>query len=256
MNVTIIQTDPYWEEKTKNFERIESLISEIRWRTDIVILPEMFSTGFSMQPEKTGELPASETFLWMKKLAASLNSGVCGSYVISENSKFFNRWIFVSPENNFWSYDKRHLFRMGNEDKSFTAGNKRVIISYRGVRILPNICYDLRFPVWSRNINDYDLLINSANWPLSRKEVWTTLLKARALENQCFVAGANRTGTDGAGIRYCGSSQLINPRGEILASAEEETESIVSAEISMSELNDLRKKFPVWMDADDFTINL
>ena len=195
------------------------MISPLYNKTDIVVLPEMFNTGFSMNPEKLSESPESETFDWMKNIAEKGNFGICGSYIVKENMKFFNRWIFVSPEKESWHYDKRHLFSMAREDKFFSSGKTRLIFSFRGVRISPFICYDLRFPVWSRNRNDYDLMIIAANWPESRREVWITLLKARAIENQCYVAGANRIGTDGEGIKYCGDSVIINPRGEIIASA-------------------------------------
>ena len=169
----------------------------------------------------------------MKSTAQKGNFGVCGSYMVKENGRFFNRWVFVSPEKEIWYYDKRHLFSMGGEDKFFSAGKSRLVFSFRGVRISPYICYDLRFPVWSRNSNDYDLVIYSANWPEARINVWNTLLKARAIENQCFVAGSNRIGTDGNGIKYCGDSAIIDPRGEIIASADNNEECSVSAEISI-----------------------
>ena len=216
----------------------------------------MFNTGFSMNPVELSESPYGETFVWMKSIAEKGNFGLCGSYIVKENMNFFNRWVFVSPGNEVWHYDKRHLFSMGGEDKLFSAGKSRLIFSFRGVRITPYICYDLRFPVWSSNRDEYDLMIYAANWPEVRQNVWTTLLKARAIENQCYVAGSNRTGTDGEGIKYCGDSMIINARGELIAFAEDEKECSISAEISLTELSDFRKKFPVMNDADDFTINI
>lgn len=253
MKISVIQPDIIWEDKSRNFKKIELLLSELK-ETDIVILPEMFNTGFSMNTETLGEPPGSETFEWMIHMSGKGNFGICGSYIVKEKNSFFNRWFFVTPEKKFWKYDKRHLFRMSSEDKSFTPGNKQLTFRFRGTRICANICYDLRFPVWSRNRNNYDLLLNSANWPLPRREVWITLLKARAIENQCFVAGANRIGIDGAGIKYCGDSMIINPKGEIIASAGHSGECSVSGEISMTELSSFRKKFPVWKDADNFKI--
>jgi len=256
MNISVIQPDIMWEDKICNFQNLTELISPLYNKTDIVILPEMFNTGFSMKPTQLGESSSGETYGWMRSIAEKGNFGLCGSYIVKENENFFNRWVFVSPENEVWHYDKHHLFRMGAEDQLFSAGKTRLIFTFRGVTISPYICYDLRFPVWSRNRNEFDLIIYSANWPESRRDVWNTLLRARAIENQCYVAGSNRTGTDGAGIKYCGDSMIINPRGEIIVSANLDTECSVSAEISMNELLEFRKKFPVLNDADDFTILL
>lgn len=254
MKISIIQSDLVWEDKTRNLKNLGELILPLSAKTDIVVLPEMFNTGFSMNPGKLCELPEAETFEWMQNISRKGNFGLCGSYIVKENSDFFNRWYFVTPENEFWQYDKRHLFSMGGEDKNFSVGKTRVIFSFRGIRITPSICYDLRFPVWHRNRNDYDLMINSANWPESRREVWNTLLKARAIENQCYVAGANRIGIDGLGIKYCGDSAIIDPYGRVISSSNSKDEGVITAEISMIDLSDFRKKFPVLNDADNFTI--
>jgi omega-amidase len=256
MNISVIQPEVVWEDKSRNFQNLSDLISPLFNMTDIVILPEMFNTGFSMNPLKLSETPEGETFKWMKIIAEKGNFGLCGSYIVKENMKFLNRFVFVSPEKEVWHYDKRHLFSMGGENMLFSAGRSRLIFSFRGVQISPYICYDLRFPVWSRNMERSDLIIYSANWPEIRKVVWTTLLKARAIENQCYVAGSNRTGKDGAGITYCGESMLIGPRGEILTTAGAKSQCTVSAEISLAELSSFRNKFPVMNDADEFTINL
>jgi omega-amidase len=254
MKISIIQSDLEWEDKSKNLRKLSMLISPLNNVTDIVILPEMFNTGFSMNPVKLSEGPEDETSEWLKYIAQKGNFGICGSYIVKDNNKFFNRWVFVTPESELVYYDKRHLFSMGGEDKLFSPGTSRLIFTYKGVRISPFICYDLRFPVWSRNINDYDLMINSANWPETRSNVWNTLLKARAIENQCYVVGSNRIGIDGAGIKYCGDSMIINPRGEVISSININEENSISGEISMKELSDFRKKFPVHNDADSFKI--
>lgn len=256
MKISVIQPDTVWENKTHNFQSLTRLIFPLYHNTDIIILPEMFNTGFSMKPAELSESPDGETFSWMKDIAKGGDLGVCGSYIVREGRNYFNRWVFVSPDNQTWHYDKRHLFSMGGEDKLFSAGKSRLIFTFRGTRITPFICYDLRFPVWSRNRDEYDLIIYAANWPAVRQNVWTTLLKARAIENQCFVAGANRTGTDGDGIVYSGESMIINSRGGLIACADTEKECSISAEISITELSDFRKRFPVMNDADDFTIDL
>jgi omega-amidase len=254
MKISVIQPDIVWEDKSRNFQNLSGLISPLFNITDIVILPEMFNTGFSMNPEQLSEPPDGETFAWMKSISEKGNFGLCGSYIVKENMNFFNRWVFVSPVNDAWHYDKRHLFSMGGEDDLFSAGRSRLIFSFREVKISPYICYDLRFPVWSRNREESDLMIYAANWPESRQSIWNTLLKARAIENQCYVSGSNRTGTDGTGIRYRGDSMIIHPRGEIISSAGTDRNCSITAEISLTELSAFRKKFPVLNDADNFQI--
>jgi omega-amidase len=256
MKISVIQSCTIWEDKELNFTKLRELIIPLFNNTDLVILPEMFSTGFSMNPEHLSESAGGSTFNWMRKMAEDGNFGLCGSYIVKENGSFFNRWIFVTPGDEYWAYDKRHLFSYGSEDKYFTRGRKRLVFTFRGIRICPGICYDLRFPVWSRNRNDYDLMINSANWPASRSDVWITLLKARAIENQCYVAGANVTGTDGNGIIYCGDSMIIGPKGNIITSALSGKDVSVSGDISLAELKSFRKKFPALNDADNFSIEL
>jgi omega-amidase len=256
MKISVVQPDIAWEDKYANFRNLERLISPLNNKTDIVILPEMFNTGFSMRPAELCEPADGETFLWMRDIASRGNFGICGSYIVSEDSNYYNRWVFVSDNGASWYYDKRHLFSMGAEDRLFKAGKKRLIFRFRDVRITPFICYDLRFPVWSRNRNEYDLIIYAANWPEIRRNVWNTLLRARAIENQCYVAGANRTGTDGEGIKYCGESMVINPRGELIEYIEGYEEFSLTADISLSDLAEFRKKFPVMNDSDKFTIDI
>jgi predicted amidohydrolase len=256
MKISLVQPDTVWENKSENLRNLESLVLPLYNNTDIVILPEMFNTGFSMNHDALSELPGKVTFEWMKSTAKKGNFGLCGSYMVSENNLIYNRFLFVSPENEVWQYDKRHLFSMAGENKFFTPGTERVTFMFRNVRISPFICYDLRFPVWSRNRNDTDLIIYSANWPESRKAAWDALTRARAIENQCIVAGVNRIGTDGNGTKYCGESMLINNLGEVIVTAGPAKECTVTGDISMTELSEFRAKYPFLKDADDFTITL
>ncbi|MDP4222921.1 MAG: nitrilase-related carbon-nitrogen hydrolase [Bacteroidota bacterium] len=256
MKITLIQPDIIWEDKVRNLEKLTGMVDTIPSDTEIVILPEMFNTGFSMNPDALSEAPRSLTFDWMKSMAEKGSFGICGSYIVKEGSYYFNRWIFVVKSGDICQYDKRHLFSPGNEDKLFTPGKKRVVFNFRGINICPIICYDLRFPVWCRVKNDYDMLIDSANWPGSRRDVWLTLLKARALENMSFVAGVNRIGTDGTGTKHCGDSTIFGPKGNTIASAGRDKEGNVSGEISVKDLFDFRKKFPVLDDADKFRLFL
>ena len=256
MNITVIQPDIKWEDKTANFTEIEKLVIPLFNKTDLVILPEMFNTGFSMNPGALAEAPCMVTYAWMRSISSKGNFGLCGSYIIKDGSVYYNRWVFVSPDGGTYQYDKRHLFSMGGEDKLFSQGRSRVVFNFRGIRMAPFICYDLRFPVWSRNHNDYDLAIYSANWPEVRRNVWRSMLIARAIENQAYVAGSNRIGTDGTGIRYHGESMIVDPKGEIMAKGDDNKICSVTCTISPEELESFRQKFPVMNDADDFIISL
>lgn len=251
----MIQPDLFWENKTKNFSALGDLLSPLSGMTDLVVLPEMFNTGFSMNTAELSEPANGDTFLWMSKLCRNGNFAMCGSYMVSEQGKVYNRWVFTGPDGEYYYYNKRHTFSMGEENNYITSGNKRLVFNYMGVRISPYICYDLRFPVWSRNRNDTDLMIFVANWPDARQNVWNTLLKARAIENQCFVAGSNRIGIDGNGIFYSGDSAVIDPRGEIISLADHGKAQSIAAEIKIDELTKFRNKFAVLNDADDFIIN-
>ena len=253
MKITVIQPEIFWENKAKNLSLLEELIKPFYYSTDIIVLPEMFTTGFSMNTINMADGIPSETIAWLKQIAIGGNLAICGSYIARVKGNYLNRWAFVSPDMEV-IYDKRHLFRMSHEEAFFRPGNKRVIFDFRGTRILPSVCYDLRFPVWLRNKNDYDLLINSANWPETRRSAWKILLRARAIENQCFVAASNRIGTDGNNVRYCGDSVIIDPKGEDLASAQENKVGSISAELDMESLHSFRKDFPVLKDADNFKL--
>lgn len=254
MRISVVQSDLKWEDKDANFHGIEKLILPLESKTDLIVLPEMFSTGFSMSVNDLAEEADGKTFKWLVKTSLKGKFAICGSYIVKEKDKFYNRFVFVFPGSGHSYYDKRHLFSMGGEDKFFFPGSERLVFNYMGFRISPYVCYDLRFPVWSRNRNEYDLAIYCANWPRPRINVWNVLLQARAIENQCYVAGCNRIGTDGMHISYNGSSGIINPRGEIIESAKDDEEVVITAELSLSELSDFRKKFDTLKDADDFNI--
>lgn len=252
MRIVIIQPLLAWENRDSNLARLENMISRFNNACDIIILPEMFTTGFTMNTA-LAEPPGGVTFRWMKLLSENGNFGICGSYPVRDGNGCFNRFIFVNPEGTFFQYDKRHLFSIGEEDRYYSKGENRVIFEFRGFRISPYICYDLRFPVWSRNRDEYDLAIYVSSWPAARINVWSTLLIARAIENQCYVAGSNRTGTDGNGIPHNGMSRIVNPKGEILSTAGEGEETIY-ANLSINDLKEFRNKFNVLRDADDFRI--
>jgi len=214
----------------------------------------MFTTGFSMNARQLAESMEGESVSWMKFQAARTGSAIAGSLIIEDNGHYFNRFLFVTPTNQLFYYDKRHLFSMGEENQFFNHGKERVVVNFKGWRIALYVCYDLRFPVWCRSIKDADLMLFTANWPDSRKIVWQTLTQARAIENQLYVAGVNRIGTDGAQINYSGGSRLIGPRGNILADLKNQAETVETIAISLDELNLFREKFPVGRDEDSFEI--
>lgn len=250
LKIAAFQFNLVWENVAANLENIDRLLAAMPPDIDIVFLPEMFSTGFTMNADKVAEPMDGETMNWLKSRASNYNAAICGSLVIHEDLKFFNRLVFVEPSGKVSYYDKRHLFTMGGEEKPYTRGERRLVLDYLGWRICLLICYDLRFPVWARNLKDYDLLVYSANWPEQRSLVWNTLLKARAIENQSYVVGVNRVGADGNKISYSGQTQVIDAKGQVIALAEDYSEEIVCAELSYSKLNQFRKKFPVLDDAD------
>ena len=254
LRVSCIQGDLAWENIDQNLNMFAEKFKHIPGVTDIIILPEMFTTGFSMNSLELAEPMDGKSFQWMKEQAEKLNKIIIGSIIIKEEKNYYNRCITMFPNGEFYTYDKGHLFRMEKEHEDFTKGEHKTIFKYKDWRINTMICYDLRFPVWSRNKGDYDLLIYIASWPESRREVWNTLLKARAIENQAYVIGVNRIGKDGEGISYSGDTVIIDPKGRIIKKAEDYREEIISADLSLNELNQFREKFPVFLDADDFKL--
>ena len=248
MKITILQRDIVWADPTRNVQRADEAIDG-NPGSDLYVLPEMFSTGFCTQPEGIAEPAENRTVSWMKAKASQTGAAIAGSIAVYEDGRYYNRFHFVTPDGNVTTYDKKHLFTFGGEHNRFTAGSERVIVAYKGFRILLEICYDLRFPVWSRNKGDYDMIIYVASWPTPRVEAWKALLTARAIENQCYVAGVNRVGDD-PGNNYCGGSRVIDPYGKIMAECEDGIEMEVTAEVDMEVLEAFRAKFPVLDDAD------
>jgi omega-amidase len=254
LKISIIQSDIHWESADANMAMFEEKIWKIREQTDIIILPEMFTTGFTMNAKELAEPMNYKACKWMKQQAAQTKAVVTGSVIIKEEGKYFNRLLWFEPDGQFFYYDKRHLFRMAEEHQTYSAGNKKMIREVKGWKILPLVCYDLRFPVWSRNVgNEYDLLIYVANWPQARNIAWKTLLKARAIENLAYCAGVNRVGEDGKGIPYSGDSMIINYKGEELISCNDK-DCIHTISLNYDELKSFREKFPADMDADKFEI--
>lgn len=253
-SVTLVQTDIIWENPEANLRNYETLIRSNQKPTDALLLPEMFTTGFSMNSRQFAEDMDGPSVNWMKQLAKDTGAAIGGSLIIKEDQLIYNRFIWAEPEGTFKYYDKRHLFLFERESNAYTPGKQRIIVTYNGLRILLSTCYDLRFPVWLRNRNDYDAIFLLANWPSARREVWMKLLYARAIENQCYVAAVNRIGTDGNGLNYEGESVIINPRGNIMELATQNYEELVTANLDLNELSAFRKKFPVWLDADEFDL--
>jgi omega-amidase len=253
LKVAIVQQNPEWENREENLVHYTSIIRNIG-QTDLILLPEMFTTGFSMSVETMAETMEGRSVEWMRSQSQENKAALAGTLIIKENGVYYNRMVWADPTGEIQYYDKRHLFSMGEEHLHYTAGDKRVTINFKGWRIRPLICYDLRFPVWSRNHDDYDLLIYLANWPSARHQVWKSLLVARALENQCWCAGVNRTGTDGMNILYGGDSGIIDPRGMATWMGDNSTAQIFS--LSLDELRKFRQKFPVLNDRDNFDIRL
>jgi omega-amidase len=256
LKVTLVQSDLKWENSGYNLSLFTDRINSIALPTDLIILPELFTTGFTMNVSRVSEGMSGESVKWMKKMSRSMKACITGSLLIREQGQFFNRLIWMKPSGQYSTYDKRHLFRMGEEHVHYAAGNKRLIADLHQWKIRPLICYDLRFPVWSRNLSDYDLLIYIANWPASRMSVWETLLKARAIENQCFVIGLNRIGIDGMGLNYSGDSLVIDYKGNIIKQLPENKNETETITLSLSELREFREKFPVYLDGDKFEILL
>ena len=260
LTIAIVQPELRWEDPPANRERLEQLIRSVQGSPDLVVIPEMFTTGFSMRPEPLAETMEGPTLAWMRRLAAELQITLTGSLIVKEGGAFYNRLIWMPPDGNFGAYDKRHLFRIAGEQEQYSQGKERFIARLRGWRVNLNICYDLRFPVWSRQSPDpdragpeYDLLVYVANWPESRSLAWKTLLPARAVENQCYALGVNRVGPDGNGIPHSGDSMIVDPFGKILFTASE-GEAVHTRILEWAPMEDYRHRYPFWRDADSFRI--
>jgi len=273
LTVSLVQTPLFWEDKSSNLSMLEKKIFAIPEKTELIILPEMFSTGFSMQAEKLAEKMDGPSVMWLKKLSAEKRVIITGSLIIEEEGHFYNRLIWMLPNGQYGFYDKRHLFAYGSEDQHYTSGNKRLIASVKGWKVNLLVCYDLRFPVWSRqqmNINsttpgdesaptghaqdsEYDLLIYVANWPERRNHAWKTLLQARAIENQCYVVGVNRVGNDGSSLYYSGDSMVVDAMGSVLYTKAHD-EDVFTITLQKEPLEETRNKLPFLKDADRFII--
>ena len=253
LKLALVQTSISWEDPELNRSHFEKILKQVN-DVDLIVLPEMFTTGFSMTPGNINSDHQRITVEWMKQEARKYNSAITGSIISSEGGQYFNRLCFISAEGNLYNYDKRHTFTLAGEDKVYQRGNKKVIIDFKGFRICPMICYDLRFPVWSRNAEDFDVLLYVANWPAPRIEAWDTLLKARAIENMVYSVGVNRIGVDGNGLEYTGHSAVYDSLGERLAYSE--SEEILFAELDQNHLSETRKKLMFLQDRDSFTLQL
>ncbi len=250
LKITLIQTSLFWENIESNISLFDEKIDGIRDETDLIVLPEMFTTGFSMNAEKLAEDMGGKAVKWLKEKSRSRQTDITGSMIIRENGKYFNRLLWAKPDETLSYYDKRHLFRMTGEEKVYSEGDINITVELKGWKIRPFICYDLRFPCWTRNHNNsYDVAVFVANWPEKRSYHWKTLLLARAIENQCYVIGVNRVGKDGNGYYHSGDSSVIDPAGNIIFRKQDE-ESIYTASLSYPVLQEYRKSFPAWMDAD------
>lgn len=255
LRITTVQTKLAWENATKNCKHFTQLLKTVMpGSTDIIVLPEMFNTGFTMNAKTNAEKDGGPTMQWMSKTANDKNAVVCGSLIIQEGDNFYNRLIWMSPGGAHAHYDKRHLFRMAHENNTFHGGNKKLILLYKGWRISTFVCYDLRFPVWMRNRHEYDCAIVIANWPEKRNFAWKQLLIARAIENQAFVVGVNRIGKDGNKINYTGDTLLLDPLGKKINKTKTNVEKVETVTLNFDVLEELRHSFPVADDADTFTI--
>jgi omega-amidase len=254
MKIVLFQPDIHWQDIERNLAKYQKLFDRYGHKNDLIILPEMFTTGFSMNCQELAEPMNGLTHQFLISSAKKYNCTITGSIIITEGQRCYNRLLWVGPNEATFIYDKRHLFSMGFEDKNYTPGNARLVINKNHVKWLPLICYDLRFPVWSRNKEHYDALIYVSNWPGVRQDTWDILLKARAIENQCYVFGVNRVGKDGNGVEYIGGSQMIDARGNVLGKLANE-EGVLEVEMDMDDLHAFRKKFRVLNDADQFSIH-
>nr|CAA6829398.1 MAG: Aliphatic amidase AmiE (EC [uncultured Thiotrichaceae bacterium] len=263
LRVSLVQSELVWHDPEANRAAFAEKLDALQEQVDLVVLPEMFTTGFTMNPQQAAEVChatesglQSDTIVWLQKQAEKLDTAVCGSVAmqLGEGGAYVNRMLFVTPDGAVEHYDKRHLFRMANEHHHYQAGTERKVVEYRGWRILLQVCYDLRFPVFSRNDNDYDLVLYVANWPEPRRMAWRTLLQARAIENYCYTIGVNRVGQDDNGMAYSGDSMAIDFKGDVVLDRTAGESFIEAVQLNKTELNDFREKFPAWQDADAFEL--
>lgn len=255
MKIAIIQSDLYWEDASRNRKNFESKINQIDSEVNLVVLPEMFSTGFTMNAVEVAETMQSETVSWLQSLAKQKNFAITGSLIIVENEKYYNRMLFVFPSGEIQHYDKRHLFSLAGEDKFYTNGNKKVIVEYLDWKICLQVCYDLRFPVFARNVENYDLLLYVANWPKVRTNAWDSLLKARAIENLSYVLGVNRVGLDANNYEHIGHSQAIDFLGNFILEPQE-SEAVFIVELDKRIMLETREKLDFLSDKDIFEIKI
>ncbi len=253
MKIALLQSSLFWENPKANRNHFEEKINALAEKVDLIVLPEMFSTGFTMNPEAVFETMEGETIQWMQSLAKAKKVAIMGSLVIKENDNFHNRLVFVFPSGEMQIYDKRHLFTLAGEDKVYTSGNQKLIVEYLGWKICPLICYDLRFPVFARNVENYDVLIYVANWPKSRIQAWDILLKARSVENLCYTVGVNRVGLDNNNLEYDGHSQMVDFLGNY-ALKPQENEGVFIVELNKQKLVETRKKLGFLNDRDSFEL--
>lgn len=252
MRIALVQAAPAWHDAAANRELFAQMIDTIDQGVDLVVLPEMFSTGFTMSSGDVAETMVGETVTWMRDQATRRGVTIVGSIVI-EDGQYFNRLVWMPPDGRATTYDKRHLFRMAGEHEHYAAGRERVVVTIGSWRVCVSVCYDLRFPVWLRSRNDYDLLLCVANWPAARQAAWDTLLRARAVENQSYVAAVNRVGTDGNGVEYQGGSGVYDWNGTALAQ-EANDPAVLHASLDLDALRAYRRDFPAWQDADEFEV--
>ena len=260
LNITLIQTALFWEDPPKNLDHFRKLIDGIKEQSDLILLPEMFNTGFSINPEFCGEPMDGPSMLFLREMAKSKQAAVAATLLVMEEGEYVNRLVFYYPDGTRMTYDKRHLFRLSEEASIFRGGDKRIVIPLKGWKLMPMICYDLRFPVWSKNrmIEDdyeYDLLFYLSNWPIIRSLAWRALMVARAIENIAFVIGVNRIGEDGNGMEHTGDSMVVDPRGEILFQAPANQETVETITLNYEDMRLFRESFAFGLDWDTFTIH-
>lgn len=257
LTVTIVQSELHWHDAAANRDMFATAIASLETKTDLIVLPEMFTTGFTMDAPQQAETMDGATLPWMRDMARAAEASVCGSVIIEDGGQYYNRFLLAHADDGCTTYDKRHLFRLAGEDKHYAPGTALATVELKGWRIRPMVCYDLRFPVWSRRsaAEDFELLLYVANWPTPRHHAWRTLLRARAIENQCFVAGVNRTGTDGNGVPYTGGSAIIDFAGHDVVDLGDAVATATET-LDLDALRAFRRKFPFDRDADRYEVKL